>query len=283
MSLLRHAPLLIATALPLFLGDASHAEQFTPTCANPSSPGKRMAVDQRCGIEGSGGKEAEQNAVKNNFCANDPVTVLSFARFKELQSAVEQDPSINFGDRANKGSHGPTVDRAPLTALGEGTLVQVRAYVLAAKQEGKESVNCGAKFDKVANKNAFHDIHISLVETSELANPSSPAEERANECQGSVVEMIPHYRPPEWTAAAMNRVRDSHLPVRVTGQLFFDSSHVPCAADKPVRTNPKRFSLWEIHPIYQVEVCTADCNAEGTWLALEEWVRQHPTKRKSRR
>ena len=70
----------------------------------------------------------------------------------------------------------------------------------------------------------------------------------------------------------MKKVAAARSPVRVTGQLFFDSSHVPCAGGKEVRTNPRRFSLWEIHPIYQFEVCTADCDGTGTWLPLEQWV-----------
>lgn len=38
------------------------------------------------------------------------------------------------------------------------------------------------------------------------------------------------------------------LRVRVTGQQFFDGSHVPCATTGC--RNPKRVSLWEIHLIY---------------------------------
>ena len=88
--------------------------------------------------------------------------------------------------------------------------------------------------------------------------------------------MTPHFRPAEWTADNVNRVAAAHLPVRVTGQRFFDSSHMPCDAGKPVRTNPKRFSLWEIHPIYKFEVCTANCDAAGTWITLQEWVKNPP-------
>jgi hypothetical protein len=45
----------------------------------------------------------------------------------------------------------------------------------------------------------------------------------------------------------------AHLQVRLKGQLFFDASHVPCRPGKPV--NPARSSVWEIHPIYSVDVC----------------------------
>jgi hypothetical protein len=246
----------------------SRAQGLTESCENPSFPGDSTAIDRKCGLEGSGGKEADQNAVKNNFCAGAPPNALTFTRLMELQSAVQQNSSINFG------SHGPTTDRSPLQALGEGGLVQIQGYVVAAKQEGAESVNCGKKFDQLANKASYHDIHISLVETRELATPSDQQEEAADECKGIVVEMIPHHRPSSWTAANVNKVRSAHLPVRVTGQLFFDSSHVPCSGGAAVGSNPKRFSLWEIHPIYAFEVCTAGCEAEGTWVSLDQWLGQ---------
>jgi hypothetical protein len=248
------------------------AQDFTPTCNTPSLPGQAVGIDNRCGIEGAGGKEAEQNQVKNNFCTTGTPVEITIDQLTTLQTKVEQNTSINFGDQANHGTHGPTTDRAPLKALGEGDLVQLKGFVLAAKQEQAESVNCGHEFDNETQKNLFHDIHISLVATEQLATPTDKVEEAANECQGVVAEMIPHHRPPEWTAANVNRVAAAHLPVRVTGQRFFDSSHVPCAAGKPVRSNPKRVSLWEIHPIYKFEVCTANCDAEGTWQLLEEWV-----------
>lgn len=271
---MRCARLFPTLCLATGLAAVSHAADFTAACTNPSSPGQPTAIDGQCGLEGAAGDEAQQNAVKNSFCASGPSTVLNFTQFRDLQTAVEQRGAINFGDRANHGSHGPTIDRSPLKELGEGRLVQVQGYVLAAKQEGAESVNCGHDFDNVANKDAFHDIHISLVETPELARPSDRVEEAADECQGIVAEMIPHHRPKTWTAANVNKVHAAQLRVRLTGQLFFDSSHVPCAAGKAVRTNPKRFSLWEIHPIYTFEVCTADCDREGKWMPLEQWLQQ---------
>jgi hypothetical protein len=60
--------------------------------------------------------------------------------------------------------------------------------------------------------------------------------------------------------------------VRVTGQLFFDGSHSPCAGGKG---SPKRASLWEIHPVYALDVCSgktiADCpvDDETKWQPLE--------------
>jgi len=269
--------LVLLTAVLTIFSISGVAQDFTPSCDTPLFPGQAVAIDNRCTIQGAGGKEAEQNQAKNNFCATGTLVEITVDQLTTLQTKVEQNTSINFGDQANHGAHGPTTDRAPLKALGEGDLVQLKAFVLAAKQEQAESVNCGHAFDNENEKNLFHDIHISLVATEKLATPTDKVEEAANECQGVVAEMIPHHRPPEWTAANVNKVAAAHLLVRVTGQRFFDSSHVPCADGKPVRSNPKRVSLWEIHPIYKFEVCIANCDVEGTWLLLEEWVNKPPT------
>lgn len=66
-------------------------------------------------------------------------------------------------------------------------------------------------------------------------------------------------------------------PVRVTGHLFFDASHKPCESDTDP-TNPKRISLWEIHPVYAIDVCVngtlASCPAanDSKWIPLDKWV-----------
>lgn len=57
----------------------------------------------------------------------------------------------------------------------------LNGYVLIARQEGAESVNCGTH---VPNSAAYHDIHISIVQ-----NPDD------TECSGVVAETVPHHRP----------------------------------------------------------------------------------------
>jgi hypothetical protein len=58
--------------------------------------------------------------------------------------------------------------------------------------------------------------------------------------------------------------------------LFFDASHKACTATERSKT-PRR-SVWEIHPIYNIEVCKkkflTQCKADrnGDWMPLEEWV-----------
>lgn len=236
---------------------------FNQSCSAPHFPAAATPIDSACGIEGKGGAETNQNEAKNNFCAPDPPKPVTLADMVALQQNVQQNPAINFG---NPRSHpfsstpGPATDRGPLHNLGEGDEVELQAYVLIARQEGAESVNCGAKFPP--KDNASHDIHISLVQ-----NPGD------TECSGIVAEMVPHHRPEEWTADLVNEVAQAKLPVRVTGQRMFDSSHSPCSNGKAQQGDPSRASLWEVHPIYKFEVCTnskGDCTSGG-WVPLEVW------------
>ena len=87
-----------------------------------------------------------------------------------------------------------------------------------------------------------------------------------------VGELSPHHRPAAWSAVNVNKVARAGALVRVEGQQFFDSSHVPCKEGAPVGSNPKRVSLWEIHPIYSFEVCVSNCNGAGTWQPLSQWA-----------
>jgi len=54
---------------------------------------------------------------------------------------------------------------------------------------------------------------------------------------------------------------------RFTGQLFFDASHKPC---RNGRGSPKRSTLWEIHPVYGVEICI-DPNMQCTVDSDANW------------
>ena len=256
-------------------------DQFKQPCPTPQYPApltNGLPIDAQCVVQGAGQEvnsnpaEGEQNKAKNNFCAQDTGGPVKTADMKNLQDKVMQDPSINFGEGV-----GPTKDRTKLHNLGqlsEGKLVVFTGYVLKARQEGAESVNCElgkpAKGAKATTKttpatDALHDIHISLVDSKAVTN----------ECLSIVAEMGPHHRPAEWNQKSVDRVRAQGLQVRVTGQLFFDSSHnLPCVGGKaPAHpTNPVRVALWEIHPIYKFEVCPSGSCATTGWKSLSDFV-----------
>src|SRR5882762_5033763 len=214
------APLLLL-ALVLSLSPLGLAEKFKPGCTNPHLPSTEATdMDDQCGLKGVGPEEADQNAAKNNFCpTNQRAKAIDFDQLTKLQKDVEDNGTIVFG------AAGPAKDRAPLKKLGEGQLVQLRAYVMDAMPEGPEKVNCEKD---VPTSKDFHDIHISLVPDVKLTDATTKQEIAKSECQGVVAEMSPHFRPDLWTARNLIKVSDQQLPVRVTGQLFFDSSHVPC-------------------------------------------------------
>lgn len=226
---------------------------FDPGCALPfAGIAATHPIDADCGVMGKTGAStgnAAQNQAKNNFCAaNAPawVTPLSFTR---LQAKVVQ-AHIPFGDA----THLPP-DRSKLhdiyttsehATIGEGSVVRLVAFVEKAHPsdvDSGESVNCGETGEEP------NDIHIPTVQTP-----------GANECTSVTAEMSPHGRPAGWTADALNQLG---VPVRITGQLFFDASHRPC---KNGRGSPARMSLWEIHPVYAIDVCSgstiADCKVD---------------------
>jgi hypothetical protein len=246
---------------------AGAAQSFAPSCQTPGypqpAPSQALGIDAQCGITGSGtGAEATQDAQKNNFCASGTAQEVTIQDLTALQQQVVQNPAINFGDENQPDrKKGPTTDRSLLAALGEGKLVALKGYILVARQEGAESVNCGSG---VPNEALYHDIHISVVGSAD----------ETVECSGVVVEMSPHHRPDPWNHANVDKVAKAHALVRVTGQLYFDSSHMPCSGGQPVRSNPKRVSLWEVHPVYGFEVCISDCDGAGQWLPLDLWVQQ---------
>ena len=89
-----------------------------------------------------------------------------------------------------------------------------------------------------------------------------------------------HYRPKDWTRTILNGL--TRRPVRITGQLFFDASHKPCHDGKANKGDPRRMSIWEIHPVYQVDVCRntsmSGCpfDDEDKWIPLNEWDSRAP-------
>jgi hypothetical protein len=242
------------------------SREFSQTCENPHYPPNSAptSIDESsCTVAGNGGPETQQNEAKNNFCAIGPSKSIAIQDLTNLQEQVQQGQLVPFGNRSNhplSATAGPATDRSRLRELGEGNEVVLEGFVLIARQEGAESVNCGKN---VQNVSANHDIHISIVQ--------SPDD---RECSGVVAEMIPHHRPASWTPKNVNAVATAKLRVRVTGQLMFDSSHSPCQNGVGIQGDPKRSSLWEIHPIYEFDVCPqGDCATGTGWVTLEDWIR----------
>ena len=240
-------------------------------------------IDFLCGNTGCFKNPANdlQNAQKNNFCAStDSITPVTLNTFGALNNASNNETSIPKGE--------PPPSRAKLAdivslpngkKLGEGKVVSFVGYVLDARHSNVdkdnpltagngESVQCNLLGC------AYNDIHITLAKDS--------GEQKL--CNTIVAEIIPHYRPPAWDlfdSPDYTTFFKTHQ-VKITGQLFFDGSHVPCTAEgkagnNPARDNAKdfeRLALWEIHPIYAIDVCKfadkSQCNAAKAWIPFSE-------------
>jgi hypothetical protein len=137
--------------------------------------------------------------------------------------------------------------------------------VFEARQECGETVNCGGGSPNI---DASHDIHLYLLGQPRKNTPADTPAANTEECTGIVAEMNPHHRPPEWTACNVNDVASKGLRIRITGNQFFDASHVPCKNGAAVGSNPRRVTLWEVHPIYTFDVCPSGVCASGGWVPL---------------
>jgi hypothetical protein len=108
-----------------------------------------------------------------------------------------------------------------------------------------------------------------------------------NACESFTAEITPHSRPDEWlvlstlhktqTKTAWDRIVALELdrPLRITGQMFFDGSHRPCVGEEG---RPPRISVWEIHPVYGIDVCkkksltSCRVNVADDWKPLDQFV-----------
>lgn len=228
------------------------------------------AIDSSCGTTGNStnGPQAAQNEAKNNFCATGTAVNLVYSNFPQLQQAA-QAAGITFGGSLpqNRDALHNLVTLPNQGSVGEGSVVRFAAFVMDAHYSNVsngESVNCGQS--GIEN----NDIHIVLGQS-----PVSPGQKltEAQECASVTAEISPHYRPNAWTADNLNK-NNAHL-YRFTGQLFFDAAHRPCSGS--VGAAPRRVAIWEIHPVYAVDICLAtnnNCSVDNEtgWVSLSDYV-----------
>jgi hypothetical protein len=259
-------------------------QKYEVGCDLPFPDGESHNIDDNCPNEGCAKRDSDkaQNKIKNNLCATGTPVQIGFISIDKLQRVVDR--KVKQG-KLTYGSTGPpqpsareelkdlaTTDLSGnAVTLGEGDLVTLDAFILDAKHDdtfpfgfGGEGVNC---------KNSlleWNDIHVALG-----SKASAP------ECSSATAEIIPHFRPAVWDRIDSNACTITHvtnplpvkrLRVRLTGQLFFDGSHKPSACGAPSgRGNPLRRSVWEIHPVYKIEVFD-----KGSFISFEAWAaKQH--------
>jgi hypothetical protein len=173
--------------------------------------------------------------------------------------------------------------------LGEGQLFGVVGYLYYYKASGAESSNC--ELDKKGDPEATNvDFHIGIGFDPDnakkvLADPSAKGTlMKTLETSSVIVEMTPHYRATFenkiWTLDSLKKAVGHQ--VKVVGQLMADSEHND-AKDNCALPNhlPScwRASIWELHPVVQLQVCKKEpCKADSTdgWAELDEPLSSAP-------
>jgi len=190
-----------------------------------------------------------------------PVTLDLFA-FHSLQDDVNSRFTDAHDHKTEFHPDRHALSNLPTNAgnLSEGDLVQLAGYLTAVRSQGPESVNCAGQDGT--------DIHLNV------------GTKNSTEWKGIVVEMIPQLgRPGGWDAATLGKISTLKLEVLVVGGLTYDNEHlVNDDAAHPNGTQPKRISLWEIHPItefYVCEVSICDPANHDAWKTLTTWARMH--------
>jgi hypothetical protein len=245
--------------------------QFDPGCPLPAryeAVKQHHPIDDTCKIDGPQNSAAEkksESSAKNDFCATGNPVTITVTTLKSLQGKVDAKRAggdKKFGKKADRSELEDLVTTSGHT-VGEGSLVRFTGFILDAHYSnvGKgETVNC-----KTGGQE-FNDIHIVVA--------SSPTEK--NMCKTVTAEMTPHLRPEVWTADNLDKLQGTK--VRFTGHLFFDSAHNPCkqlAEGSFQKASPARISVWEVHPVYSLDVCeAASCAADSDagWTSFEEFI-----------
>jgi hypothetical protein len=269
-----------------------------------NAPAVERPIDRDCAAEGSAKNTTPtekarraQNRAKNGFGAGGtpvPILITDFDRLEKATLRARVCAANNWSNcrRVNltggmPSDRGQLKDIATTAAgakVGEGTVVVLEAKVLGSHYSNTkyniygngrgsgESVNCkGVPDAEGSTEIDRNDIHIELAAVGVT-----------NHCLSVTAEISPHFRPDSWRRFHNMRsngpgdnvnveakgVNFNKLKLaRLTGPLFYDASHEPCS---PGHTNvsPKRRSLWEIHPVYKLEVQTL----AGQWMSFEDWA-----------
>lgn len=243
------AGLLVAGALPVWPQACRDSLSACPKrgCTDPYTPAAYLNIQKR-----------------RTTPTSSSVVRLTFDDFRVLQDRAEE----IFDGHYHTLSKTQRVRLRKLAMngqdVGEGSLVEITGFitVLPAKSEphantSGETVNC-----RLTGPNN-NDFHVSIVPDT-----------NTKEWQGVVVEMVPQRRPDTWTESRLkDQVQQKRRMVRVRGLLFFDNHHrVNDDEAHNISNQPKRMSLWEIHPVTEFDVCMqATCTATGPgWVSLKE-------------
>ena len=188
---------------------------------------------QGCPGEGDNPRQADLNRLKNRVDEGEYVPVT-------FDSVVNL-PWPNGVERQASRDKWAAADAAAVGRY-QGIPVSVEGYLAGARQEGPESPNCHGDDPQ------FRDFHIWLVKNASDDRSSS-----------IVVEVTPRVRAnhPNWRTDVLGQIVRKDQRVRISGWLMLDPEH-------PDQVGKTRGTIWEIHPVMQIEV-----NQGGQWTPLD--------------
>ncbi len=216
---------------------SASAPQFSLTPGGlpdmPNKPEPQSSTFQGCPPQGDGG-DAQLNMLKNRIDQGNymPVTFDSIFNLPWPKTTERRDMNAW------------SAEDAAAIAKYEGIPVMVEGYIFGARQSGSESTNCHATAADMT------DWHIWFTKTA--------GEDRTHSI---VIEATPRIRAlHQWTLAKMDTIARDQIPVRISGWLFFDPEH-------PDQVLLTRGTIWEIHPIMQIEVLQ-----NNQWIPLDNFA-----------
>jgi hypothetical protein len=198
----------------------------------PDKPKPTSSTFNGCGPDGTGG-DTLLSRLKNRDDMAGRWFPVAFETILDLPwpKSVERKLRLGWRDSAKK-----EVQRH------EGTPVVVEGYLALARLEGPEACNCRSK-DK-----AMRDIHMWLT--------ADPGPDRS---EAVIVEVTPRIRAKHagWTPDRIIQLATKEPHVRISGWLLLDQEH-------PEQFEQTRGTLWEIHPVMEIEV-----EHGGAWVKLD--------------
>jgi len=252
--------------------------KFDSTCNPFGAASVPHGVDNTCSMIGdaAGDGDKAQNRLKNNLCATGTAREITIEDLTALQKAVDA-TGVDYGSVHGTHPHkGPPADRStlftklPSGSANEGDLVSFIGFIVEAKPGSSETVDCHC-----ATPDAI-DVHIAVADHllalrtahAHATKVQKHAVTVANDallCTNSfVAETIPHKRPTALELTAIEPLSKNKSIVKITGQLFFDGSHRPCKGSRPGSGDPSRLTVFEIHPVYDIEVCSGSTTTQCT-------------------
>jgi hypothetical protein len=252
----RFADLQAPSAVPLTI--ASHNQVSRRPGSQPASvipvladkPVPHVVSFNGCGPHGDAGNgqgDADLNFLKNRDDQADNWIKVDFEAVLKLPFPA----TVGKRNRAMWTEH----DRVAVQRF-EGLPVAVICYFGWARDEKEESCNCHQQDKKM------FDIHTWLLkEPAEIDGSQAP-----DRSQAVVAEVTPRLKPdhPKWTQDVIRKLAREGKQVRVSGWLLLDQEH-PEQITGTASQEPTRGTLWEIHPIMEIEVLQ-----NGKWVPLDD-------------